>query len=181
MLKHLCVSLVIATGIAAPSIFQPTPVFAQQMPGMPGFEHIVLSEKIAKQAIDATLFIRKNYKDNEIASADPSNMVGVMKSRGIYNKILGDLRAFGFNSPEEWSKAAMSTAIAVGFLENGDGQDMMAQMRELQKDKSMSAEMKAQMLATMQAIMPPENNMAVVKKILKDRAYSSKVKKLFEG
>jgi len=181
MLKYLYVSVAVATGIIASSAFQPTPVYAQQMPSVPSFVHVALSDNLAKRAIDATLFIRKNYKDRKITDADPDSMIGAMKARGVYNKILADLRNFGFSSPEEWSKAAVSTAIAVGFLENGDGQDMMAQMRVMQKDKSMSAQMKAQMLATMQAIMPPEGNMAVAKKILKDPAYSSKVKKLFDG
>ena len=178
-MKHLLLSIFAATTLlASPLTFSPAQ--AQQMPGIEQVDHVALNEKLARQAIDATLFIRKNYSDHRFSEADPTTMISAMKEQGVYKKMTVELRKFGFNSPESWSKAAMSTAVAVGFTKNGDGADMMAQMEAMQASSGMSEEMKAQMMATINAIMPPKQNIKIARIILRDRKYAAKVKQLFD-
>lgn len=179
MRKFLKSALIIAISASAPLATGILPASSQQMPSMPQIQHIQLNVQLAKQAIDATLFIRKNYKDRNFTDANPSDMISAMKNKGVYNKMQVELRSFGFNNPEQWSRAAVSTAVAVGFMKNSGGKDMMAQMMQMQRDSGMSDEMKAQMLATVRSITPPQANMKVAKQILADRGYAAKVDKLF--
>lgn len=181
MKKFIALPLIAVLGLASPMMALPSMVNAQQAATMPNVEHIPLSVALAKKAIDATLFIRKNYENASFTDADATGMVNSMKVNGVYNKLLSELRSFGFSSPEKWSKAAVSTAIAVGFVNNEDGQGMMAQMQAMQNDPNLSDDMKAQMMATMKAVMPPKGNMKVAKELLKDSAYAAKVKKLFDN
>ena len=179
MRKFLKTALIFAISVSAPLAFNVLPAATQQMPSMPQIQHIPLNVQLAKQAIDATLYIRKNYKDRNFTDANPSDMINAMKNKGVYNKMQVELRSFGFNNPEQWSRAAVSTAVAVGFMQKGGSKDMMAQMMQMQRDSNMSAEMKAQMLATVKSITPPKANMKVAKQILADRGYAAKVDRLF--
>ncbi len=181
MRKFLRSTLIASLGLVAPMLASTLPALAQQTIAMPQIQHVALSVELAKQAIDATLFIRKNYNNRRFTDADPADMVSAMRNKGVYNKMATQLRQFGFSSPEAWSQAAVSTAIAVGFMKNNGGQDMMAQMMQMQNDNGMSEQMKAQMLATVKAISPPKANMKVAKLILADRTYAKKVERLFEN
>ena len=75
----------------------------------------------------------------------------------------------------------MSTAVAVGFMKNSNGTDMLSQMRQMQESSGMSAEMKVEMMGVIEAMMPPKSNMKIAKLLLKDRSYAAKVSKLFDN
>ena len=179
MRNFLKKSVVVAALLSAQLL--PINVQAQQAAGIEQIEHVVLNEDLAKQAIDATLYVRKNYSDRRLSEADPATMIKAMKDGGVYSKMAVELRKFGFDSPESWSKAAMSTAVAVGFMKNSNGTDMLSQMRQMQESSGMSAEMKAEMMGVIEAMMPPKANMKIAKLLLKDRSYAAKVSKLFDN
>jgi hypothetical protein len=154
------------------------PQIPQQMPGtakggMPKIPTIELTDKSAKNAVDAYVILRENYGD-KLPPANQAQALaqGMVAAEDLDKVVTGN----GFKSPEDWQKAITSVAVAQGFLKKGNNAaDIDKKIAELEANTQIPAAYKEQMLGMIKSLRPSENNLTVVKGLLADPTYAEKI------
>ncbi len=148
------------------------PAAAEQ--AAPRFKHVPLTVEKGKAAIDTFLMLREKYPPNEfrVKQPGPIGVIEAMKASPRAAEITADVRKGGFKDIDDWAFAFTSLGLALGYVQ--EGEQLKQKLKELDNAQMPDA-MKQQIRAMMQAMMPPEQNVEVVRELLADPATKKKI------
>lgn len=145
---------------------------------IPDVTVIELTDDIARRSIDALALVRDKYKDANLENYESLQDFVDQTDEG--KRFEADLKTAGFNTVDEWNVAVTSVSFAYSAITDNLTDDLTNQIAEIEKDTSLAQDMKDRMIKGLRAMIPSENNKAVVQKLIDDPAYSEKLKLLAE-
>ena len=137
----------------------------------------------AKNAIDSLMLLREKYKDQKFKGSrgGPAGVIEGMKNSAVRDKILADLKSFGFNSIEDWVGKFVSVGMAVSYVQRNKDGALEKKIAMIRNNPNMPQEMKSRLLAIMTALIPPPQNAEIASQLLADPGYAAKLKKLIRS
>ena len=133
---------------------------------------VELTEESAKGAVDAYAAIREKYGDR----VQPRTTAEGYAALDGANAIVG---SHGFNDTADWHKALTSVALAYGFAKDGkSAADVDASLAKMRDNPQIPDNLKKQMMAMIAGLRPSENNLTVVRSLMADSSYASKLETL---
>lgn len=135
-------------------------------------EQVELTEESAQGAVDAYAAIREKYGDK----VQPKTTAEGYAALDGVNAIVG---SHGFSNTADWHKALTSVALAYGFAKDGKSSaDLDASLAKMRDNPQIPDNLKQQMMAMVAGLRPSENNLTVVKGLMADSSYASKLEAL---
>ena len=160
-----------------------------QIPGMPPgamggagqpaaqVPQVELTESSAKNAVDAYLAIKEKYGDEVPApTARKSAANGFTTLQGV-ESIIGN---HGFSDTGSWHSALISVVLAYGFNKEGNADDVDKSIAKIKDNADIPENLKQQMIAMIAGVRPSENNLSVVKALMTNEDYATKLVKMSE-
>lgn len=145
---------------------------------IPAIETIELTPDLARRAVDAFVLVREKYKDANLEEYE--NLQDFVDQTQDGKNFEADIKAHGFTTVNEWNIAITTVGFAYSALTDDQTEDIKLQVEELKKDTSIAQDLKDRMIASLNAMIPSENNRKVVQAMIDEPAYSEKLKLLAE-
>ncbi len=173
--------MALALGLTAPVIM------AQQevKPAAKGHSMRVLTQQpltleTAKRAIDSLIMLREKYRDQKFKGSQPgpAGVIEGMKNSAVRERILADLKKYGFDSIEDWVGKFVSTGMAISYVQRNKDGAFDRKIEQIRQNSNMTPQMKKRLLAIMTALVPPKGNAEVARQLLADPEYARKAAKL---
>jgi hypothetical protein len=143
---------------------------------IPEVKTVELTLDVAKRALDTYLAVKEKYKDADLESYD--NLQDFVDKNEQGKAFEADIKAAGFASVDEWNTAITTLGFAyTGVIDDPTG-DIKLQIEDIQADNTIAQDMKDRMIASLNAMIPSENNRKIASEMMKDPAYAEKLKAL---
>lgn len=135
-----------------------------------------LTAEKTRKAIDAYVMVREKYKDAELENyEDLQEFVDQNKDGKAFE---ADVKAAGFATVNDWNLVIVTASLAYANIVDEQTDEINQQIDDIKDDTEMAQDMKDRLIASMQALIPSENNRKVVEAVMADPAYSEKIKQL---
>jgi hypothetical protein len=145
---------------------------------IPTIETIELTGDIARRAVDAFVLVRDKYKDANLEEYE--NLQDFVDQTQDGKNFEADIKAHGFGTVNEWNVAITTVDFAYSAITDDQTEDIKLQIEDLKKDTSIAQDLKDKMIASLNAMIPSENNRKVVQAMVDEPAYSEKLQLLAE-
>ena len=166
------------SGVEAPSVEDPSAGEGKDAGDVPPVETIELTEDIATRALDAFTAVKDKYKGTALESYE--SLEQFVRDTDIGKQFDADIKKFGFESVTAWNTAVTTVSFAYSAVAENQEQEIKKQIDDLKQDKEIQEPMKAKIIDSLSAMLPSENNKAVIKKLMQDQGYVAKLKALTE-
>ena len=166
------------SGVEAPSVEDPSAGEGEDAGEVPPVETIELTEDIARRALDAFTAVKDKYKGTALESYE--SLEQFVRDTDIGKQFDADIKKFGFESVTAWNTAVTTASFAYSAVAENQEQEIKKQIDDLKQDKEIQEPMKAKIIDSLNAMLPSENNKAVIKKLMQDQGYVAKLKALTE-
>jgi hypothetical protein len=143
---------------------------------IPLIETIELTPDIAKRALDSYLLVKEKYKDAELENYE--NFQDFVDKAEQGKAFEADIKAAGFANVNDWNLAITTLGYAYSGTIDDQSADIKQQIEELKTDTEIAQDMRERMIASLNALVPSENNRTIIKALMADPAYSEKLKHL---
>ena len=140
---------------------------------------IELTPDIAKRAIDALAEVRDKYNDQGID--DYETLEDFVSGSEAGKRLEADVKSFGFKDITDWNNSISSVGFAYGALVHNEEEQIRREITDIEQDPQIDAEAKKKMIASLEAMIASDNNKAVVRQLMQDEYYSTRLKLLEEG
>ncbi len=135
-------------------------------------EQVELTEESAKGAVDAYAAIREKYGDKVQPKTSAEGYAAIEGVNAI-------VATHGFSNVDNWHKTLTSVALAYGFAKDGKSSaDLDASLAKMRDNPQVPENLKQQMMAMVAGLRPSENNLTVIKALMADSSYASKLEAL---
>lgn len=145
---------------------------------IPAVETVELNPDMAKRALDAYVMVREKYKDAKLEEYE--NLQDFVDETEQGKTFETDIKSFGFANVNEWNTAVTSVGVAYSALTDDQTADIRQQIEDVKKDDSIAQDMKDRMIASLNAMIPSDNNKTVVAEMMKDTTTADRLKLLGE-
>lgn len=145
---------------------------------IPAIETVELNPDMAKRALDAYIMARDKYKDANLEEYE--NLQDFVDQTDDGKKFETDIKSYGFADVNEWNTAVTSVGVAYSAIVDDQTADIRQQIEDVKKDDTIAQDMKDRMIASLNAMIPSDNNKTVVTEMMKDPATAEKLKLLGE-
>ena len=135
-----------------------------------------LTSDMARKALDGYAMVHEKYQDSPLE--DYTDLQEFVDKDPKGKQFETDIMAFGFTSVNDWNLAVTSVSVAYNNVLDDQTADIKQQIEDVQKSTDMAQDMKDKTIKSLQASIPSENNTKVVQDLIKDPAYSEKIKLL---
>ncbi len=142
---------------------------ADKQPGTMMPRQIELSEKSARNAIDAYLVIKDKFGDGKIKSVTGPG--AALVARSAMAAFRGITDSHGFATPEEWQRTLTTFLMTFALAKEGRLARMDEQIRQMEGNPSVPKAM----VELMKNSRPSENNIKVMQAVSSDPAYAAKI------
>ena len=143
---------------------------------IPTVEVVELTPDLARKAIDAFAVVHEKYKDAPLENYE--NLQDFVDQDPQGKEFEADLKSFGFATANEWNVAVTTLGFAYSNQLDDQTADLRQQIEEVKSDTEMAQDMRDRMVQALSAMIPSDNNRKVVEEMMKDAAYSEKLKLL---
>ena len=143
---------------------------------IPEIKSIELNPDLARRAIDSYLLVKTKYADSDLESAD--NLQEFVDKSPVGKDFEADVKAAGFANVDDWNLAITSLGFAYSGVTDDPTADIKQQIDEITADTSLAQDMKDRMIASLNAMIPSDNNRKVVAELMQDAVYAEKLKQL---
>ncbi len=143
---------------------------------IPAVETVELQTESTKKAIDAYALVKDKYKDSGMENYDDLQEFVDKAEDG--KKLEADIKAAGFGSVNEWNLIITTASLTYSNIIDDQTDDIQQQIDEIKLDTELAQDMKDRLTKSLQAMIPSENNRNVIDALLKDPAFTEKVKLL---
>lgn len=143
---------------------------------IPIIETVELTPDLAKRAIDGFLLVREKYKDAELENYE--NLQDFVDQNPQGKAFEADIKTFGFANVSDWNLAITTVGFTYTNIIDDQSEDIRQQIAEIQADTELAQDMKDRMIASLNAMIPSENNRKVVEDLMKDAVYAEHLKLL---
>lgn len=135
-----------------------------------------LTADLARKALDGYTLVHEKYKDSPWE--DYTDLQEFVDKDQKGKQLDSDIKALGFTSVSDWNLAVTSVSVAYNNVLDDQTADIKQQIEDVKKSTDMAQDMKDSTLKTLQASIPSENNTKIIQDLMKDAAYSEKIKLL---
>jgi hypothetical protein len=143
---------------------------------IPEIQTMELTVDIAKRAVDAYVQVKDKYADTDLQQYNDLQSFVDQNPRG--KEFEADIKAAGFANVNDWNLAITTLGFAYSGVLDDPTADIKQQISEIQADPQLAQDMKDRMIASLNAMIPSENNRKVVEELMKDQAYKDKLDQL---
>jgi hypothetical protein len=163
-----------ATGTPDPTM----PPRAQGRQAAEGRDTEELTVDAAMRAIDAFAAVRDKYTDAGLENYDSLEAFVAETEAG--KRLEADIMAHGFADITDWNDTITAVAFAYTAFVYDYAADLRQQIRAVRDDPTIDDEMRAQLIAGLNGLMPSRNNRIVMQSLFRDQAYRDKLRLLEE-
>ncbi len=143
---------------------------------IPAVETEELTADMAKKALDAYVLVHDKYKDSPLENYD--DLQGFVDKDPKGKDFETDVKSFGFKDVNDWNLAITTLSFAYTNVLDDQTADIKQQIDEVTADTEMAQDIKDRMIKSLKAMIPSDNNHKIVEDLMKDPAYSEKIKQL---
>lgn len=143
---------------------------------IPAVETEELTPQIARKALDAYVMVHDKYKDSPLENYQDLQEFVDKDPKG--KEFETDVKTFGFTNVNDWNLAVTTLSFAYTNVLDDQTADIKQQIEEVGADTEMAQDMKDRMVKSLKAMIPSDNNHKIVEDLIKDTAYSDKIKLL---
>jgi hypothetical protein len=143
---------------------------------VPAVETEELTPEMARKALDAYVMVHEKYKDSPLENYDDLQAFVDKDPKG--KDFENDVKTFGFKDVNDWNLAITTLSFAYTNVVDDQTGDIKQQIEEINANTDMAQDMKDRMIKSLKAMIPSENNRKIVDELIKDAAYSEKIKLL---
>ena len=137
-----------------------------------------LTVDAAKRAIDAFAQVRDKY--NDAGMENYNSLEEFVAETAAGKRLEAEIRSFGFSDITDWNDTIMAVGIAYSAFVYDYAADLRQQIRAIRDDPTIDDEMRAQLIAGLNALMPSLNNRIVMQELFNDQSYRDKLRLLEE-
>jgi hypothetical protein len=137
-----------------------------------------LTVDAARRAIDAFAEVRDKYTDDGVENY--SSLEDFVAETEAGKRLEADIVAFGFADITDWNETIVAVGFAYSAFVYDYAADLRQQIRAVRHDTEIDAEMRAQLIAGLEALMPSRNNREVMQALFADQEYRDKLRLLEE-
>lgn len=137
-----------------------------------------LSVDAAKRAIDAFAAVRDKYNDAGMDNYESLEEFVAETEAG--KRLEAEIMAYGFSDISDWNDTIMAVGIAYSAFVYDYAADLRQQIRQVRDDPTIDDEMRAQLIAGLNALMPSRHNRIVMQELFNDQSYRDKLRLLEE-
>jgi hypothetical protein len=145
---------------------------------IPVIRTVELTEDAARRSIDAYAAVKDKYSDANLEEFE--NLEDFVNQAPEGKNFEADIKSYGFNNVTEWNTTITTVGFAYSALTDDQTPEIMLQVDEIEKDTSIAQDMKDQMVSSLKAMIPSENNKKIAESLASDPAYQEKLKLLAE-
>jgi hypothetical protein len=143
---------------------------------VPAVETEELTADMARKALDGYVMVHDKYKDSPLENYDDLQAFVDKDPKG--KDFEADVKTFGFKDVNDWNLAITTLSFAYTNVIDDQTGDIKQQIEEINGNTDMAQDMKDRMVKSLQAMIPSDNNRKIVDELMKDAAYSEKIKLL---
>jgi hypothetical protein len=143
---------------------------------IPAVETEELTAEMARKALDGYVMVHEKYKDSPLENYDDLQAFVDKDPKG--KDFEADVKTFGFKDVNDWNLAITTLSFAYTNVIDDQTGDIKQQIEEINGNTDMAQDMKDRMVKSLQAMIPSDNNRKIVDDLMKDTAYSEKIKLL---
>lgn len=153
-------------------------------PTMPsgGLEREDVTEELtidaARRAIDAFAEVRDKYTYDGVENY--TSLEAFVAETEAGKRLEADIMAFGFADITDWNVTIVAVGFAYSAFVYDYAADLRQQIRAVRHDTEIDDEMRAQLIAGLEALMPSRNNREVMQALFADQEYRDKLRLLEE-
>jgi hypothetical protein len=143
---------------------------------VPEVKMVDLTPDMARRAVDAYVLLKDKYKDAQLENFD--TLQEFVDKDPMGKAFKADVKAAGFDNVDDWNQAVTTVGAAYSNIIDDQSDDIKSQIDEVQKDPDMAQDMKDRIVASLNALIPTENNRKIVQQMIDDANYTEKLKSL---
>lgn len=137
-----------------------------------------LTVDAARRAIDAFAEVRDKYTDDGVENF--SSLEEFVAETEAGKRLEADIVAFGFADISDWNETIVAVGFAYSAFVYDYAADLRQQIKAVRHDAEIDEEMRAQLIAGLEALMPSRNNREVMQALFADQEYRDKLRLLEE-
>lgn len=157
---------------SAPEEAQPS----LQPEDVPALETVDLTDDSARRALDGYAAVHDKYNDQGLEEYE--TLEEFVEKTDAGKRLEAEIKAFGFADITQWNSTIMAVSFAYNALGEGQEEAIREQIADVRADKTLDESTRARMIASLNALIPSEQNKTVVRKLKDDTTYESKLKLL---
>lgn len=140
---------------------------------IPALIRLDLTIDIAKRAIDAFADVGSRYDDKGLY--DYPTLEAYVAKTEPGKQLETDIKKYGFKDVVEWNTAIMNVSFAFGSLLHDQEADIRDQIKSVRADKTLSAEKKQRIVASLTALISTKENIEIIRELKKLPTYEKKL------
>ena len=143
---------------------------------IPEVHMVELTLDSAQRAVDAYVLLKDKYKDAALENFDSLQDFVDKDPQG--KAFETDVKNAGFPNVDEWNQTVTTVGAAYSNIIDDQSTDINLQIEDVKKDAEMAQDMKDRIIASLNALIPTENNRKIVQQLIDNPAYVEKLKLL---
>lgn len=143
---------------------------------IPALEKIELTLDVAKRAIDAFAFIGHRYDARGLI--DYPTIEEFVEKTEAGKELEADVKKYGFDNITAWNTAIMNVSFGFGAVTEKQDEQIRKQIESIKKDKDLAEDKKTRIIASLNALIPSKGNIEIIKQLLADPVYKTKLQLL---
>lgn len=146
---------------------------------IPVIESVDLTDESARRALDGYAAVHDKYMDQGLEEFE--TLEEFVEKTEAGKKLEAEIKAFGFDDISRWNTTIMAVSFAYAALDDAQEEAIREQIQDVRADPTLDESTRARMIASLNALVPTEQNKQVVRKLAEDPQYKDKLKLLEEG
>ena len=159
-----------------PADGEPSPADEISIGEIPVVQMVELTLDTAQKAVDAYVIVKDKYKDAELENFE--SLQDFVDRDPVGKAFEADIKLAGFANVTDWNLAITTVGAAYSNIVDDQSSDIKLQIEEVEKDTELAQDMKDRIIASLNALIPSENNRGIVQKLIDNPAYTEKLKSL---
>jgi hypothetical protein len=143
---------------------------------IPVVQMVELTLDTAQKAVDAYVIVKDKYKDAELENFE--SLQDFVDRDPLGKAFEADIKLAGFANVTDWNLAITTVGAAYSNIVDDQSTDIKQQIEEVEKDTELAQDMKDRIIASLNALIPSENNRSIVQQMIDNPAYTEKLKSL---
>ncbi len=143
---------------------------------IPVVQMVELTLDTAQKAVDAYVIVKDKYKDAALENFD--SLQDFVDRDPLGKTFEADIKLAGFANVTDWNLAITTVGAAYSNIIDDQSTDIKQQIEEVQKDTELAQDMKDRIVASLNALIPSENNRSIVQQMIDNPVYTEKLKSL---
>lgn len=137
---------------------------------------VELTGEVARRALDAFADVRDKYDDEELEGYDTLEDFVAGSESG--KRLEADITRHGFADVTEWNNAIMAVGFAYNAVVDESEAGIREQIDEIRQDASIGEDERTRLIASLNALLPSDNNKAILRDLLNDPIYRDRLRLL---